>query len=401
MIDRRTFLRNTTLVALTPSVSAFLQQSVRGAAASSSKKQRILVVVELDGGNDGINTIVPFRDEGYAQHRHELRLSQKSLLPISDELAFHPSLRPLIELLDDGHLAVIQGVGYPKSDRSHFRGRAIWHSGRVETVRELDVGWAGLALDADTKQGSNLTDAAFVGKEQVCSALLGRRSTATAIHPHDRRLELTQPIWDDATLTQLRELQGDDELANIVSTALMTARQVTAATSKAMTKCHYPDSEIATSLKTIAQLIKADFPSRVFYTTQTGYDTHSLQLPTHAQLLGDFSAAVQTFLADLMSSGHDDEVLLMTVSEFGRRVAENGSYGTDHGTAAPMFLVGNGIHPGVHGRTPTLTDLLDGDLKHSIDFRQLYATVLDNWLGLPSFVALGQKFVPLPVIRGA
>jgi uncharacterized protein (DUF1501 family) len=398
MLTRRDFLNRSALVALAPSIPGFLARTLRGAEAQ--RDGRILVVVELNGGNDGINTVVPYADEGYARNRKALRLPTDQLVKVNDQVGLHPSLRDAAKLLEDGHLGIVQGVGYPNPNRSHFRSMAIWHTARFDPEEHNGLGWIGRALDERPKDQRAETAALLVGSGSPPVALRGRRSVVSAIERLDD-FALTGPSGQ--TAGHERATQPGDALTGFVRRttldAYTTAERLAALAGKSASGATYPAGELAAHLQLVARLIKADLGTRVFYTVQTGYDTHSQQLPLHARLLRELADALRAFIDDLSAAGLADRVLVMTFSEFGRRVQENGSAGTDHGTAGPVFLAGGKVNGGLHGPTPSLSDLEAGDLKIGIDFRQVYASVLHDWLRLRAAPALGGTFAPLPLLR--
>jgi uncharacterized protein (DUF1501 family) len=392
MLNRRDWLKGSTVLSLAPLVPNFLMRTAW--AAEPQRSSRVLVVVELEGGNDGINTVVPFGDEGYARARKELRLPKDKLLPLADGLGLHPSLRGIAGLLERRQFAIIQGVGYPNPDRSHFRSQAIWHAATTDQNRHTGQGWLGLALD-DFKAVRQPT-AFFVGSSAVPAAVVGHRSAAAAISqledyaiklPADRSV----PAAPAANLRGLVERRLRD--------AQETCERLSALAHAEDKGARYPESEFGQKMHLIARLIKADLGVRVFYTSQTDYDTHVGQLQIHARLLGEWSSALSSFMTDLTATGFADQVAVLTFSEFGRRVAENGSLGTDHGTAAPVFLAGGKVQPGLIGATPKLLDLEEGDLKMGIDFRRVYATLLEDWLDLRAKPALGGEFERLQLFR--
>jgi uncharacterized protein (DUF1501 family) len=394
MLTRRALLKRSALISLAPAVPDFLSRTAQ--AAGAGRDGRVLVVVQLDGGNDGINTVVPYGDEEYARHRKELRLPKDRLCKLTDHVGLHPSMRRSAEMVEDGRLAVIQGVGYPNPDRSHFRSMAIWQTAQIDQQGPEVHGWLGRALDRAGAAGNPV--AVFVGDRDLPRALRGRRTvTASFANPSD--LSLAIPA---ASLATSPASVGDDLAAFVnrtVTGAYTTAEELSsAATRKSESAIHFPDSALGQHLELVARSVKAGSPARVYYTIQAGYDTHAVQLPTQAQLLGDFSRAIRAFLDDLAAAKQADRVVLLAFSEFGRRPTENGSLGTDHGTAGPMFLAGPKVRAGLVGQTPRLGELVDGDLKWSIDFRQVYATLLDQWLGLPAENVLGQRFDNLPLL---
>ena len=410
MFTRRAFLRTSlqtsTLVALAPSVPGFLAQAAR--AAGPQRDGRVLVVIQLDGGNDGINTVVPFNDEGYAKYRKVLRLPADRLHKITKEVGLHPAMGAAAKLLESGQLAIVQGVGYPNPSRSHFKSMAIWHSANV-TLPKADVvdveskaiyGWIGQALDGGPRPADGSPGATFIGSGAMPAALRSRRSVASALtRPEDSILDLkTKPAAASPE-------RGKD-LAAFVQRSTLDAY----ATSERMAEvlrakdsgATYPATGLASRLRIIARLLKGGAATRVFYTSQgeNAYDTHYVQLSPHADLLNEFSGALKAFLDDLVAAKLAERVAVLCFSEFGRRIKENGSQGTDHGTAGPVFLAGPAVNAGLVGATPRLLDLEDGDLKMSVDFRRVYTTILEQWLALPARTALGGDFEPLPLFRG-
>ncbi len=395
--DALKVLGGSTLLALSPTIPGFLARTAR--AAAPAKDGRVLVVVQLDGGNDGINTVVPFADEGYAKHRKALRIEAKDLLKINDRIGLHPGMRGAAKLLESGRLAIVPGVGYPNPNRSHFESMAIWQSARLDLEEKDGPGWLGRGLDAGPSTAEGPGSSLFVGSGAVPVALRGRRSIASSL---DRFEDLTLDPSAGGARGLASGASGED-LAAFVRRSTLDA-YASSDRLAALAKGRdggpaYPQSGLGTRLRTVARLLKGGHPARIFYTAQSGYDTHAAQSNTHYSLLDELSDALLAFLDDLAASGLADRVALLTFSEFGRRVAENGSAGTDHGTAGPVFLAGPGVKAGFVGTYPSLTDLDAGDLKMTVDFRRVYATILDGWLGLPSHTALAGAFEPLPLLR--
>jgi uncharacterized protein (DUF1501 family) len=403
MLSRRDFLktglRTSTLIALTPAVPGFLARTAR--AARPERDGRILVVIQLDGGNDGINTVVPFKDDGYAKHRRLLRLPAGELIKVKDSVGLHPALAEAGNLLETGRLALIQGVGYPNPSRSHFESMAIWQTARLRREERNGTGWIGSALDA-APPGAGGPGAVFLGGGQLPDALRGRRSPASALtRPEDLALAdtvraepvipATPPANDLAAFVRRNALDAyttASRMADVARDTSDTAR--------------YGPTGLAERLRLLARLIKEDLGARVYYTAQPGYDTHAGQLPSHALLLREWADALKAFLDDLAAARLAERVVVLCFSEFGRTVRENGSAGTDHGTAGTAFLAGPGVRPGLVGATPSLLDLDEthGDLRVGLDFRQVYATLLDGWLGCPSEKVLGGRFEHVPLLRG-
>jgi uncharacterized protein (DUF1501 family) len=415
MFSRRDFLRTSlqtsTLVALAPTVPRFLEQAAR--AAQPNRDGRVLVVIQLDGGNDGINTVVPFADPGYTKYRKVLRLPTDRLFKVNKEVGLHPALRDAAKLLEKGQLAIVQGVGYPNPSRSHFKSMAIWHTaevhlpvgygdkGREDEQTRASLGWLGQALDGGQRPRDGAADAVFVGTGSLPTALRGRRAVASTVtRLEDAVLTLkgnaqavvagAEPSRDLATFVQRSTLEAyasSDRMRDVLRTKDRDAR--------------YPASGLAGQLRLIARLLKGGVGTRIFYAAQqaNAYDTHYLQLPAHSNVLDELSGALGAFLSDLATAKLAERVAVLCFSEFGRRVQENGSEGTDHGTAGPVFVAGPSVRVGLVGEAPKLLDLEDGDLKTHIDFRQVYATILEDWLGLPTKAALGREFRRLPLFR--
>jgi uncharacterized protein (DUF1501 family) len=394
MYTRRDFLKQASLLALAPTIPGFLARTAR--AAMPERDGRILVVVELNGGNDGINTVVPFADEGYAKHRPTLRLAKDRLVKVNDQVGLHPSLQNFGKLLEAGQLVIAQGVSYPNPSRSHFQSMATWHTARLDPEEHKGPGWLGRGLDSAGKGASAL----LVGSGPPPVAIRGRRSIASAI---ERIEDFSLASGADPRKALVKE-EPPEDLAAFVQRSMLDAyatadrlQQVTGGTDDS----RYPQNGLGSRLQLIARLLKVGLDTRVFYTLQPGYDTHSAQNFTHSNLLFELSAALKAFLDDLAAAKLADRVVVLLFSEFGRTVRENGSSGTDHGTAGPVFLAGPGIKGGLVGDTPSLLDLdpKDGDLRRSLDFRQVYAAVLQQWLGLSAKEALGDAFEALPLFR--
>ena len=390
-ISRRRLLRSLPLISLAPTVPGFLANLAR--ASAPEPDARILVVLQLDGGNDGLNTVVPFADDAYTRARKALRLDPKALIPISDGIGLHPAMRSAGDLVESGRLAIVPGVGYPNPNRSHFASMAIWHSARLDPDAHSGPGWLGRALDPSPRQSST-----FVGDGSIPPALQGRRTIPTSLRKLD---DLTlDPNFPRPTIPF--DNLADDPLAFVRRCTLDTyaaSDRLTELSHGSPSSVRYPDSALGEHLQLIARLIRGGFSSRIYYTGQPGYDTHSAQVGTHYGLLSDLSRSLKAFLDDLAADSLADRVLILAFSEFGRRVSENASAGTDHGAAGPVFLAGPSVKLGLIGPYPSLTDLDDGDLKHHTDFRRVYASVLDQWLGIPSSPILGAHFHPLPLLK--
>jgi uncharacterized protein (DUF1501 family) len=390
-------LRDSSLIALAPTLPGFLASTAR--AAAPGKDDRILVVVQLDGGNDGINTVVPFKDDGYARFRKAIRLPEKRLIKVNAEIGLHPSMKDAGKLLDSGRLAIVPGVGYPNPNRSHFRSREIWQSARLDDRDHTGLGWIGRGLDGGHSTRDGAPAAMLIGPDSPPPAIRGRRSVSAALD----RLDDYALSEKETRARQADSSTADDDLGRFLRRSLLdaytTADRLEAVAGARDGHGPYPESELARRLGLTARLIKAGLGTRVYYLEQGDYDTHGHQIARHAPLLEDLSESLKAFLDDLAASRLDDRVVVMVFSEFGRRVQENGSMGTDHGTAGPVLLAGPCIRPGLVGTYPSLMDLADGDLKMTVDFRRVYATILQTWLGLPAKEATGGTFDPLPLFH--
>lgn len=386
MLTRRSFLKSSPLLAFAPTVPAFLATSAR--AAGSKADARVLVVVQLDGGNDALNTVVPHADPEYAKLRPRLKHDPKSLVPLTDSLGLHPALKPLGQLWENGSLAVVPGIGYPNPNRSHFESMAIWHTARPADEEDVRAahGWLGRALDAGGGESC-------VVAGEVPQAVRGRRAGTVSLTRAEDLL-LTDPAA--ATAAVGSPGTGDDLLGFVrrqASDAVVSAERVEAL-AREKADADYPATALGRRLQLVSRLLKAGSAARVYYTTQGGYDTHAQQQFAHANLLAEFAGAVAAFFADLTASKLADRVALLTFSEFGRTIKENASGGTDHGTAGCAFVAGPGVKGGVHGTVPSLTELTDGEPKMTTDFRRVYGAILSKWLDLPA-AGLGGPFEPV------
>lgn len=398
MLTRRQMLERSLLMSLAPAVPTFLTRTA--AAAEHEKDRRVLVVVQLDGGNDGLNTVIPYRDENYARLRPTLKIGAERRIKLNDELALHPSMKPAAELFEDGRLSIVQGVGYPNPNRSHFESMAIWHSARLEAREHGQYGWLGRALDT-VATADNGPQSVYSSAGPVPVALWGRRS-ASAVVKSKQELALASPVGllQAATYTDT----SDSELARYIASssreAFATCERLSPMLADQRDEPTDSDANrLAGNFSVVSALIKAGVSSRVFYVSQGGYDTHAGQVYTHSRLLREFSSAIKSFLDDLAASGLADRVLVLAFSEFGRRAAENASEGTDHGAAAPVFLAGSKLATRTYGPVPNLSNLKDGDVETTIDFRQVYATVLRQWLEIEPLAVLAAPVEELPLFR--
>lgn len=416
LASRRRFLQATlgssTLLSAGLAVPAFLARSAWAASDPAAGKtgslsENILVVVQLSGGNDGLNTVIPFADDGYGRNRITLRIPDSQVLKLNDQTGLHPQMEGFKKLFESQRLAIVQGVGYPNPDRSHFRSMDIWHTAKPDREDKTD-GWLGRTIDADPREAGQDVPALHLGPNQLPLALVSQKTPVPSIESMAGfRLQTAGGALPLSSLAQLAEAARPDSpplldfLRRSTLNAYASSAQVQEALKEERSAAAYPDFALAQKLKQIAQLIDAKLSTRIYYVSLDGFDTHANQSAAQAALLNQLSASVAAFIEDLAQRGHQDRVMVLSFSEFGRRVRENASQGTDHGTAAPVFLAGGRVASGFIGAQPSLSDLDgEGDLKFHTDFRRLYASLLDGWLGCPSEKVLGQRFEPLGIVKG-
>jgi uncharacterized protein (DUF1501 family) len=407
---RREFFRTASggigLLAFSRFAPAFLVSSALADAPAPEKDRSILVLVQLAGGNDGLNTLVPFADDLYYRLRPTLGISRAEALPVSDTLGLHPGCGALRDLFHEGRLGIVQNVGYPNPNRSHFRSTEIWEtaSGSNEF---LGTGWIGRYLDntcAGSPGGSHDPLAVHVNTPN------GVPETFLGDAPHPTFGMMAGGVGRGGSDQTRRLLErdignpdagGGDALGFLRHTlmdALVTETKVHDMLGSYRPQASYPGNPFGMSLRNIAALIAAGLPTRVYFVTLGGFDTHVNQAATQARLLATLSEGLAAFQRDLAAHGLDGQVLTMTFSEFGRRPGENDSKGTDHGTAAPLFVMGSRVRGGLHGKPPSLDIPRNQDIAFSADFRSVYATVLEGWLGCPSAPVLGGRFPGIPVL---
>ena len=440
---RRDFLRTTVLgSALSFTVPAFLANTFSALHADAAdaatqimtgKDSTILVVLQMAGGNDGINTVVPYSSDFYHRARPKIGLSGDQILKLNGDIGFNAAMTGFKDLYDSGNLAVVQGVGYPNPNRSHFRSTEIWQtasdSDRVEKYgwlgRYFDNACAGADPTVGVTIGNQLPEAFFAKSPKgICFNNPQDYRFMTHNHPRPGQSDMTEESYkklNDAAASGATDddnansggsigmlaagmpMQGGNAVDFISRTALdaqMSSDEVRNIAARVQNQAVYPGSQLANSLKLVAKLIGGGLPSRIYYVSQGGYDTHTNQVSTQQRLLKDLGDSTKAFVEDMQAQGNLGRVLVMTFSEFGRRVTENANGGTDHGAAAPMFIVGNRVRAGLLGRYPSLApgDLFEGDIKYNVDFRNVYAGVLENWLKTKSVPILGRQFEPLAFV---
>ncbi len=377
---RRQFLSGLGITAALPPI---LSRASRALAADSSNN-RILVVVELSGGNDGLNTVVPYRSDEYYRVRPTLGIGKDKAIVITDEAGFHPSLVGFERIYKDGHMAVVEGCGYESPSLSHFSSMSYWHTGVPNGGDRL--GWLGRLADAHTPPATR-NAIVNIGSSQSPAVRSELHSPLVFDNPSQLRRE-----GSDSEKAALAEFAAKRETSNpaldflrsTAENALSSGALVRDAWASYRTPVDYGiGGGLASDLQKTAALIAADLPTRIYYVSYRGnsFDTHVHQADLHDRLLMYTADAVHGFMQDLERIGRADDVAMMMFTEFGRRVEENANQGTDHGTAGPMFIIGKGVKGGFYGETPSLTDLDDGNLKMTTDFRRVYATMISDWMG--------------------
>ncbi len=389
---------------------------------------RILVMIQLSGGNDGLSTVVPFGDDVYGRSRSQTRIPAADVLKIDGYVGLHPRLAAWRKLLDEGRLAIVQGTGYPNPNRSHFKSMDIWHAADARG-RRAGYGWLGRLADVAFAGATDPNLVVHIGNNvpfaleaSVHRAIaftapeaykwIGAPSEALALEQAAPLCECEKEPGPDAAPDSGADAgrgagagpkSGRDaalaRLRKVLHEAQDSSEQVRAAARAYAPKVKYPPSRLAGSLATVAALIAGGLPTRVYSVETGGFDTHTGQRARHDRLMTDIDGAVSAFLGDLEAMGHAKRVCVVAFSEFGRRVKENGSGGTDHGVAGPMFLFGPSVNGGLHGRHPSLSDLDAGDLKHTVDFRDVYATLIDDWFGADHREVLGAKYKKLALLN--
>ncbi len=392
---RRDFLRDgASLAAAAATVPSFLASTA--AAVPSDGSGTILVLIQLAGGNDGLNTLVPFTNDDYYRARPRLNVPAADVLRLTDALGLCPELAPVKALYDAGQCAIVQGVGYPNPDRSHFRSMEIWETGSGSEKHE-SIGWVGRLFDARCPGCDRATAGVSVGST-LPQTFRNRAQLGVAVEDPEAFRTLTAASGKPGKPTDGPPTGGAaDFLRRTAMNAQVSADAIVRAVARYKGATTYPSGAFGQSLRLISQMIAGELPARVYFASLGGFDTHANQVPAHPNLMRQFAEATAALVADLKEQGNLDRVVIMQFSEFGRRVAENASGGTDHGTAAPMFLFGGNVVRGLHGTTPSLTDLDQGDLKHSIDFRRVYASVVKGWLRADPAAIVGPGFDPLPL----
>lgn len=394
-MNRRTFLKRVSQSSAGFALGGFLARAYGTAdavgplaATALSQTDRVLVIIRLDGGNDGLNTLVNFEDPAYYKARPTVNIKKEEALKLTDTQGLHPRLTGFKELHDEGKMLALQGVGYPNPNRSHFRSTDIWMTAS-DTDEYLSHGWLGRYLESQTPGFPETLPeqplAVDIGPVLSLSLLGQNGAMGIALNNPKQFVYLVEQgnqIIDDGKIPTPAGFELDF-IRRVNFESLQYSKQVKGAAEIGANKVEYPDSSLSDQLALVARLVAGGLQSKIFLVSQRGYDTHANQLARQNTLMSELNDAVTAFTQDLNALGLQDRVMGMTLSEFGRRVKENGSNGTDHGTTAPMFFFGPQLNAGVYGAAPNF-DVLDsrGDFLHEFHFRQAYASVLNQWFGV-------------------
>ncbi|GAB4000596.1 DUF1501 domain-containing protein [Spirosoma daeguense] len=401
-MNRRNFLKQSAFTTagtmLIPHFLKAYEAQMMGQTVISNGK--IVVIVQLSGGNDGLNTVVPYRNDIYYRERPTIAIRPEKVLKINDEIGLHPAMQPLKSLYDEGLLTVINNVGYPNPDRSHFRSMDIWQTAS-DSDKYLNSGWVGRYLDVACAGKPQQPFRTIEVDDTLSLAMKGDTLNGLALLDPKKLYNQTR----NGLVTNLSKEHPANEHSSVsylyktLAETVSSAEYVFDKTKVAAMSATYPASELGNRLKTVSQLIQSGVSTSVYYVSISGFDTHINQPGQQERLLGQYADAVGAFMRDLKIAGRQNDVLLMTFSEFGRRVKQNASNGTDHGTANNVFLIGGGLpSKRVLNEAPNLTKLAEGDLVYSIDFRQIYATLLRDYLGVDDVAILGRKFDGLKLV---
>ena len=396
LIKRKEFLQIGSLATASMMLPKFLKAFEKPMMVPPGNK--VVVVIQFSGGNDGLNTVIPVRNDIYYRERPKLGIAKTDALSLTDETGLNPALEAFKGLFDDGSLAIMNSVGYPNPDRSHFRSMDIWQSAS-DSDKYVNTGWLGRYLDAQCK-GCDKPTQAMELDDVLSLALKGEENKGLAFKD-------PRKLYNTSNGKFLKDVNADhkpgeetiDYLYKTMSATLSSADYIYQQSKAHPTTQTYPNTNLGNDLKTIASLIFSDINTKVYYVSLGSFDTHVNQDNQQKRLFTELNDAVKAFTADLKNNGRFNDVLMMTFSEFGRRVSQNASNGTDHGTANNMFFISGGLkEKGVLNAMPDLTDLNDGDLKHKVDFKNVYATVLNKWLGADDKMILGNKYSTLNFI---
>ena len=390
LIKRKEFLQIGTLASASLMMPEFLKAFEKKTLVPPGNK--VLVVLQFSGGNDGLNTVIPVRNDIYYKSRPRLGISKDKALLLTDEAGINPALPFFKSLYDDGSLGILNSVGYPNPDRSHFRSMDIWQSAS-NSDQYVNTGWLGRYLDAQCLGCSKPTQAIEID-DVLSLALKGKNLKGLAVRDPKKLFDASnERYYKEINAAHENDEPVVDYLYKTLSETLSSADYIYEQSNGYRSSQRYPATQLGKNLKTISSLILSDINTKVYYVSLGSFDTHINQENQQKRLFTELNEAIQSFVADLKANHRFDDVAIMTFSEFGRRVSQNASGGTDHGTANCMFLVGGGLkQKGLINAMPDLQDLNEGDLKYKIDFKAVYATLLNKWLGANDSEILGNKY---------
>lgn len=409
-LDRRQLLYGAGALAGMSLISARAEGAVKLSASAvfASDVPRTLVLLQFSGGNDGLSMVVPFGDDGYNSARRATRVPEKDLLKLDDYRGFHPALTRLRALFDAGKLALVEGAGYPTPIRSHFKSYEVWHTADLRG-RAAGEGWIGKLVKAAWPDNRDPNLVVHIGKNVPYSLYSLTHPAASFATPTGYKwagdeseraaLEKGGDVCEHGEKETEREPANNLEyLRKVLRDGQASSEAIRRAALRYRTRTEYDADELAQALRDVAALSVGQVGSRVFSVELSGFDTHSDQKNRHDALMRRLDVSLPTFLADIAGSEVGKNTLVMAFSEFGRRVKENGSGGTDHGVAGPMFVAGEAVKGGLYGKHPSLTKLDDGDLIHTTDFRSVYATLIQSWFGVDATRVLGAKYPLIPLL---
>src|SRR6201996_5119713 len=399
-MKRRDFLRNTALASSAFLIPTFLKP-LEALAMGDVTGYKNLVIIQLSGGNDGLNTVVPYGNDIYYQKRKTIAISQPDIIKLSDMQGLNPNLAALKEIFDQGWMSIINSVGYPNPDRSHFRSMDIWQTGS-DANQFLTTGWIGRYLDSNCQTCKNPYTAIEVD-DTLSLAMKGANMKGIAVQDPYKLYQTTrEPFFKDLANTHTDANLNEDNLGYLYKTMIETyssAGYIQQTSKTYNVTAEYPQNGFANQLKTVSKFINSGLQTRVYYVSLSGFDTHVGQQNQQGRQLKIYGDAVAAFVKDLNQTGKLNDTLVMTFSEFGRRVEQNASNGTDHGTANNILLYGGKLKKaGFYNEAPNLSQLDNGDLKYQIDFRDVYATLLDKWLNVNNNQILTKSFNGLEFI---
>lgn len=392
VIKRREFLQVGSLATASVLVPKFLKAFEGKNMVPAGNK--VLVILQLSGGNDGLNTVIPYRNDIYYKSRPKLGIEKNKVLSLTDETGLHPALTGFKDLYNEGSLSILNNVGYPNPDRSHFRSMDIWHTAS-DSRDYWNTGWLGRYLDAQCK-GCDKPTYALELDDTLSLAMKGEEAKAIAMKDPKRLFGTANQRFFKEVMQQHKDEPGEqpvDYLYKTMAETISSADYIFEKSKLRPSKAEYPKTDLGNNLKTIASLIFSDINTKVYYVSLGSFDTHINQQIQQQNLFTQMNDAIKSFVKDMKANNRFEDVMLMSFSEFGRRVAQNASGGTDHGTANNMFFISGGLkQKGLINKMPDLSKLEDGDLKYNVDFKNVYATILKNWLGADEAAILKNKY---------